>query len=316
MRIVSVINYKGGVGKTTIVANLTAELAFRGKKVLCIDLDPQASLTFSFVSVDAWRQNYEQDKTIKTWYDAFIDEKTDFDLPSLIISPSEVNNRVSNIASVKGGKVDLICSYLGLINVELELATCLGGASSRQVRNNFLRVYSRFKQGISALVDRDYDYLLVDCPPNFNIVTKNAIVASNYYLVPAKPDYLSTLGIDQLNRNVIELINDYNNHVMEVGNPQYASISPTILGVLFVMINIYGGKPISTQGQYIQEVANRTGASRVPILKTFIRENKTVYGVAPEYGVPVVLQGASGETYENVQQELEDLTSEFIRIVQ
>ncbi len=200
------------MGKTTIVSNLAAELAYRGKKILTIDLDPQASLTFSFVSVDAWRNNYEQDRTIKNWYDTFIDEKADFDLPSLIIRPSRVNEFVSNIAVVKGGKVDLICSHLGLINVDLELAACLGGASLRQFRNNFLRVYSRFKQGISALVDADYDYLLVDCPPNFNIVTKNAIVASDYYLVPAKPDYLSTLGIDQLNENVLDLINDYNNY--------------------------------------------------------------------------------------------------------
>lgn len=316
MRTVSVINYKGGVGKTTIVANLAAELAYRGKKILTIDLDPQASLTFSFATVDEWHNNYEQDKTIKNWYDAFIDEKADFDLPSLIIRPSRVNNWVYNIAGVKGGKVDLICSHLGLINVDLELAACLGGASPRQVRNNFLRVYSRFKQGISALVDGDYDYLLVDCPPNFNIVTKNAIVASDYFLVPAKPDYLSTLGIDQLNRNVLDLITDYNNYVNEANDPQWESISPNLLGVLFTMITIYGGEPISTQRQYIREVENRTAPYRVPTLSTYIRENKTSYGDAPEYGVPVVLQGASGETYENVRQELEDLTSEFIRIVQ
>ena len=67
MKIVSVINYKGGVGKTTIVANLAAELARRGKRVLLIDLDPQASLTFSFVSLDLWRQRYAGNRTIKTW---------------------------------------------------------------------------------------------------------------------------------------------------------------------------------------------------------------------------------------------------------
>lgn len=62
MQIISVINYKGGVGKTTITANLAAELAFRGKSVLAIDLDPQASLTFSFFTVDEWRANYESSK--------------------------------------------------------------------------------------------------------------------------------------------------------------------------------------------------------------------------------------------------------------
>ena len=74
MRVVSVINYKGGVGKTTTVANLVSELAWRGSKVLAVDLDPQSSLTFSFVTVDAWRDRYEASQTIKNWYDEFIDE--------------------------------------------------------------------------------------------------------------------------------------------------------------------------------------------------------------------------------------------------
>lgn len=81
MKTISIINYKGGVGKTTISANLAAELAFRGKKILAIDLDPQASLTFSFFKVDEWRRNYEASKTIKNWYDAFIDKDTDLRAP-------------------------------------------------------------------------------------------------------------------------------------------------------------------------------------------------------------------------------------------
>jgi chromosome partitioning protein len=83
MEIVSVINYKRGVGKTTITANLAAEFAFRGLKVLALDLNPQASLTFSFVGVDEWRSKFEQGHTIKNWYDAFIDEDTDLSLPNL-----------------------------------------------------------------------------------------------------------------------------------------------------------------------------------------------------------------------------------------
>ncbi|MBX2992987.1 MAG: AAA family ATPase [Bacteroidetes bacterium] len=198
MQTISIINYKGGVGKTTISANLAAELAYRGHNVLAIDLDPQASLTFSYFSVDEWRDNYEKTKTIKNWYDAFIDRDSDLDLSNLIVRPNRVNS-----VGLKG-HVDVICSHLALINVDLELATRLVGGTARDLRNNFLRVHSRLKQGLSTLDPNRYDYVLIDCPPNFNIVTKNAIVASDHLLVPTKPDYLSTLGIDQLKTHFTE----------------------------------------------------------------------------------------------------------------
>jgi chromosome partitioning protein len=200
MKTIAVINYKGGVGKTTITANLAAEMAFRGKKILAIDLDPQASLTFSFFSVDDWRKNFEATKTIKNWYDAFIDKDTDLNLASLIAHPTRAN------VSSGTGRLDLICSHLALINVDLELATRLIGGTERDLRNNYLRVHSRLRQGLESLKTGDYDYVIIDCPPNFNIVTKTAIVASDYLLLPTKPDYLSTLGIDQLTKHVEELV--------------------------------------------------------------------------------------------------------------
>jgi chromosome partitioning protein len=71
MRVTSIINYKGGVGKTTLTANLGAELAWRGAKVLLIDLDPQASLTFSFVRPEDWKADLADTSTIKQWFDSF-----------------------------------------------------------------------------------------------------------------------------------------------------------------------------------------------------------------------------------------------------
>lgn len=174
-----------------------------------------------------------------------------------------------------------------------------------------MNVHSRLKKGLTELDENQYNYILIDCPPNFNIVTKNAIVCSDSYLIPAKPDYLSTLGIDQLQRHVRELVTDYNQYVIEAGDKDWGNISPRTLGVLFTMIKIYGGEPISTQRQYIQAISNLS----VPTFITRIRENKTIYGDAPEYGVPVVVKSVSGETYENVRNELEQLTDEFIRMV-
>lgn len=119
MRIVSVINYKGGVGKTTLTANIGAELAFRGKKVLLIDLDPQASLTFSLVRPEYWQQNLESEKTIKRWYESF-DSSSPLSLSSLVTRAPRIRDFGN------GGILRFIPSHLGLINVDLELATELG----------------------------------------------------------------------------------------------------------------------------------------------------------------------------------------------
>ena len=127
MKIVSVINYKGGVGKTTLTANIGAELALRGKNVLMIDLDPQASLTFSFVSPENWKDNYASAKTIKEW---FRFKNQDFN--DLVIKPSQVQNWL-----IGKGTLDLISSHLDLINVDLELATRLGGANMQQSNKIF-----------------------------------------------------------------------------------------------------------------------------------------------------------------------------------
>lgn len=307
MKIVSVINYKGGVGKTTITANVAAELAFRGYRVLAVDFDPQASLTFSFVKVDDWQVKYESTKTIKNWFDAFIDEDSELDLASLIVNPQMVNyyTRKGN------GKVDLICSHLELINVDLELATRLGGASPRQARNNYLRVHTRLKQGLSTLQDDAYDFVLIDCPPNFNIVTKNAIVASDCMLIPAKPDYLSTMGIRQLERHTAELVSDYNQYAAEANDPYCARISPQSLGVVFTMVSVYAQSPISAQQQYIEQVKSLN----IHTFSSFIRKNDTIYADAPEYGVPVVLRQVSNATHGAVQNELEKLTDEFLKAI-
>lgn len=300
MRIVSVINYKGGVGKTTVTANLAAELAHRGKRVLLLDLDAQASLTFSFVKPDYWQEKLAEASTIKSWFDSFAASRP-ISLRSLVLSPEIANRRIH------AGQLDLIPSHLGLINVDLELATELGGATLKQSKRNYLRVHRRLADGLRELAELGYDLVLIDCPPNFNVVTKTAIVASESILIPAKPDYLSTLGIDYLQRSLDQLVSDYNDYA-EVDVPKSDKINPKLLGVVFTMVSYYGGQPISAQRPFIAQ-AKRLGVS---VFDTMVRGNKTLFGDAPQYGVPVVLTYQSPGTYGTIVTELESLASEFL----
>lgn len=302
MPVVSVINYKGGVGKTTLVANLAAELAWRGKTVLAMDMDPQASLTFSFVKPDEWSADLSASGTIMEWYQSF-DSATPVSLASLVMTPTVVNRSVSR----KGGRIDMIPSHLGLINVDLELASELGGGSMTQVKKKYLSVHGRLARALAEPEFEHYDVVLVDCPPNFNIVTKTAIVASDQILIPAKADYLSTLGIDYLRRSLDELVSSYNEWVEHGASGDYDAIDPEILGVVFTMIAYYAKKPIQAHRGFIS-AARRLG---VPVFSTNVRENKTLYASAPQYGVPVVLNG--DPSAQKIVNEVEALTTEFMK---
>ena len=179
MKVVSVINYKGGVGKTSLTANLAAQLAWEGRRVLLLDLDAQASLTFSFISPDLWEEEFSEAKTIKSWFESY-EAGAPKSLGSLIDTPMRVQR------ALKGkGALDIIYSHLGLINVDLELATKLGGANIGQAKKNFINIHRRLAEGIANDIENDkYDLILIDCPPNFNIVTKTDIISSNSILVP------------------------------------------------------------------------------------------------------------------------------------
>ena len=85
VKVISVINYKGGVGKTTLTANLGAYAASEGRRVLMIDLDPQASLTFSFMSPEKWRGMYADTKTMQNYFEAIVRDKP----PPFIVIPSD-----------------------------------------------------------------------------------------------------------------------------------------------------------------------------------------------------------------------------------
>lgn len=302
MHVVSVINYKGGVGKTTVTANLAAELANRGHHVLLLDMDPQCSLTFSFFRPEEWDDTLKEGGTIKAWFDSLNEGATPIPLDSLIVEPPRVTQKLDG-----NGKLGLISSHLGLINVDLELATQVGGASLQQSKKNYLRVHRRLADGLAQLEDLGYNIVLIDCPPNFNITTKNAIVASDSVLIPAKPDYLSTLGIDYLVRSLSGLVAEFNEYLGIDDGSVTPQISPQIIGVVFTMIQINSGEPINAQKPFMRQTAQLG----IPTFTSFFRENKTIFGESPQYGVPVVMSRYSNPTHSGVVSEIGTFVTEF-----
>jgi chromosome partitioning protein len=271
-----------------------------------IDMDPQASLTFSFVRPETWQQKLADSLTVKSWFDSF-GKKEVRALPDLIIAPARVK------AKLQGkGALHLIASHLGLINVDLELATELGGGTLKQNKIKYLRVHNRLKEGLAQLDPAKYDVILIDCPPNFNVVTKTAIVASDSILIPAKPDYLSTLGIDYLRRNVDQLVEDFNEYAQLDAEEPTEPIAPQILGVVFTMIQIYNQQPIAASRVFMTQTKNLG----LPVFEANIRENKTVFADAPQDGVPVVLNRYPAGAHQHVVHGIEEFVTEFITALQ
>ncbi|RKR87568.1 chromosome partitioning protein [Micromonospora pisi] len=298
MTIISVINYKGGVGKTTLTANLGAELATRGLRVLLIDLDPQASLTFSFFKPDEWERDLADERTILQWFGSVLETTPTQPLRRYVVTPPLVNKAITERGP---GRLDLVASHLGLVDVDLDFAALLGGSRFQHGSPRFLELHRALSDALDEPTFDEYDLVLLDCAPNFTMVTRTGIVASDHILIPAKADYLSTLGIDYLRKKVSELVRDYN----RVAGDGTGQIDPHFLGVVFTMIQYSSSGPLLASRNYI----GQTGNIEVPVFNQMIRENKTIFGTAGEHGIPAVLVPNANAM---IQYELQQLASELL----
>jgi chromosome partitioning protein len=295
--VVSVINYKGGVGKTTLTANIGADLAARGHRVLLLDLDPQASLTFSFYRPVEWQEQLAESRTVLQWFESYTANGVADPLGKYVVSPPAVNAIVERY----GGRLDLLASHLGLIEIDLDLAAGLGGARYQKSSPRYVPVHRLLVDALADEAFAGHDVVLVDCPPNFNMVTRTAIVASDHVLVPARPDYLSTLGIDYLRTRLSRLVAEYNE---AAGSP----INPEIVGVVYTMIQYTGTGILKAQ----RASMGRMDDIEIPVFRQTIRENKTAFTDAGDRLVPAVLATERTSAVENLRYELQQLTSELV----
>jgi chromosome partitioning protein len=303
VKVVSVINHKGGVGKTTLTANLGAGLAARGHRVLLVDLDSQASLTVSFVSQDEWHASVMPTRTIKRWYEAIGTEGALPDLSNLIYSPTPVRRALTEAP----GYLDLIAAHRDLADVDVDLAVDV-----REDAGRYVPVHRRLRDGLRSRALSEYDVVLVDCAPHFGILARNAVLASDLLLIPTKPDYLSTNGVDSLAQKVHGSVREFNERLL-AGRGRRRDVRPVevpAMAVVFTMVQTYAEQPIETQRTYI----SRVEALGAPTFESYVRENKVVYGPSPEHGVPVILGGTNRAQTRELRHLVDELSTRLERI--
>ncbi len=172
-RTIAIANQKGGVGKTTSSVNLSACLAYLGKKVLLIDIDPQGNAT-SGVGINKG----DVDKCI---YEILID---DVDVKDTIME-----TKVENL--------DVVPATISLAGAEIELVSTI----SRE---------ARLKNALAEVKDL-YDYIIIDCPPSLGLLTLNSLTASDGIIIPVQCEYYALEGLSQL-LSTVRLVQKHLNH--------------------------------------------------------------------------------------------------------
>ena len=265
--VISFVNMKGGVAKTTTTVGLATVLSGDFKKnVLVIDLDPQTNATGMLMGEEAWEKQAEAGHTLGTlFYDAALGTST-FSITDSI---------QKNVSKIKGvDTLDLLPSDTHLMDLEFQFANPGKDQILQPLTMDIL------EKALSSVME-NYDYILIDCPPNLGMFTLNGLKISNYYIIPTIPDILSTRGLYSLIHRV----------------PLFAE-NVECLGIVYTKVK----KTVSLHQQMIADIARKTKAPSdfwekmngnyisVPIFKTIFYESNNVAQAAYYVGVNSLLK--------------------------
>lgn len=287
-KVISILNMKGGVGKTTLACNISIELADRGKKVLVIDSDPQFNTTqtlFKYFYNDVKKYN-ELEEGQLTLRSIFSDNHPRG------MTKDKMNQKMDVIYKFEGKSDDN--GGLDLIPGDLRLIVDINAQASDKLKSFFNKRKLR----------EMYDYIIIDCPPTWGQLTNISLDISNYYLIPTKLDEFSTIGITLLSDLVKEKVD---------ANPDQLKC----LGVVYMMLNetkAENGIALNHRDfkHQIEEYFEYMSKS----VKSKVIQFDTVIYYRPPIATKSALYKTHKEEYPELNDRIQDLTNEIIERVE
>lgn len=251
--VVSLINMKGGVGKTTLATQLAHAADQRNFRTLAVDLDPQSNLSQALLTPEKYVKLLKEKKpTVASLFEQY--------LPPSDLSASPTPVDIHDVIFKKAGYWSK--TTLDLIPSRLELSHILKNPTGKE---------RRLARALSKVVDT-YDLILIDCAPTESILTEAAYHASRYALVPVKPEFFATIGLPLLARSIQEFKYENTDHELD------------ICGIVFNHSSSYSEGPEGRRSiKEVQAVAKKNGWH---LFDTHVRYSAS-YPKAAREGTPI-----------------------------
>ncbi len=245
VKVISIINWKGGVGKTTVTHHLATglqhlssdELELFGleqsqPKVLLVDADAQCNLSISCLTPERFEQlAYQETPPIGTLKD-LIEHYLKNEYPQVDVNDFILKACVRSKNEKVYEHIDLLPAHAELIHTDMDIAVYSRPHFKDHLFGSDIYKFQMLHHILNT-VKHEYDFIFIDCPPNLNYITQNALYASDYYLIPAIPDRLSSYGISAIKNKVDELNERFQSSAKEYSDTK-------LIGIVLNFIREYG----------------------------------------------------------------------------